>query len=220
MTHASSIVSHLRSVALNVPDLAVAEAFFTEVWHLDVVAQGPDGTYLRGTGTDHHLISLHAHTGQASVRHVSLRVHSAQALEKASQVALKSGGRVLGPVAALSDPAGGMGLSVVDFMTGMTTAMSLLAGVWGAQRHNRGCDIDISLFDVALAQLNYPAAWFLNEGHTIERMPRSAHPSTVPCELVPCADGWLFVMCMTPKFWRALAEGVGKPASRQRCNSA
>ena len=114
MTHASSIVSHLRSVALNVPDLAMAEAFFTEVWHLDVVAQGPDGTYLRGTGTDHHLISLHAHTGQASVRHVSLRVHSAQALEKASQVALKSGGRVLGPVAALSDPAGGMGLSVVD----------------------------------------------------------------------------------------------------------
>jgi crotonobetainyl-CoA:carnitine CoA-transferase CaiB-like acyl-CoA transferase len=111
-----------------------------------------------------------------------------------------------------SSPPTRMGLSVVDFMTGMTTAMSLLAGVWGAQRHNRGCDIDISLFDVALAQLNYPAAWFLNEGHTIERMPRSAHPSTVPCELVPCADGWLFVMCMTPKFWRTLAEGVGKPA--------
>ena len=114
MTHASSIVSHLRSVALNVPDLAVAEAFFTQVWHLDVVSQGANGTYLRGTGTDHHLISLQAHTGAASVRHVSLRVHSAKALEKASQAALKSGGRVLGAVAALSDPAGGLGLSVVD----------------------------------------------------------------------------------------------------------
>ena len=68
MTHASSIVSHLRSVALNVPDLAVAEAFFTQVWHLDVVSPGANGTYLRGTGTDHQLISLHAHTGPASVR--------------------------------------------------------------------------------------------------------------------------------------------------------
>ena len=114
MTHASSIVSHLRSVALNVPDLAVAEAFFTQVWHLDVVSQGANGTYLRGTGTDHHLISLHAHTGPASVRHVSLRVHSAQALEQAAQAALKVGARVLGPVAALSDPAGGVGLSLVD----------------------------------------------------------------------------------------------------------
>ena len=114
MTHASSIVSHLRSVALNVPDLAVAEAFFTQVWHLDVVSQGANGTYLRGTGTDHQLISLHAHTGPASVRHVSLRVHSAQALEQAAQAALKVGARVLGPVAALSDPPGGVGLSVVD----------------------------------------------------------------------------------------------------------
>ena len=114
MTHASSLVSHLRSVALNVPDLAVAEAFFTQVWHLDVVAQDPNGTYLRGTGTDHHLISLHPQPGPASVRHVSLRVHNAQALEQAAQAALKAGARVLGPAAALNDPAGGVGLSLVD----------------------------------------------------------------------------------------------------------
>jgi len=104
-----------------------------------------------------------------------------------------------------------MGLSMVDFMTGMTTAMSLLAGVWGANRHGQGCDLDISLFDVALAQLSYPATWFLNEAHITRRMPRSAHPTAVPCELVPCADGWLFVMCMTPKFWEAMAKRVGHP---------
>ena len=109
MTHASSIVSHLRSVALNVPDLSVAESFFTQVWHLDVVSKSSDGTYLRGTGTDHHLISLHAHPGPASVRHVSLRVHHAQALEQAAQAARQAGARALGPVAALSDPAGPCG---------------------------------------------------------------------------------------------------------------
>jgi len=128
-------------------------------------------------------------------------------------------------------PPARMGLSMVDFMTGMTTAMALLAGVLGAQRSGRGCDLDVSLFDVALAQLSYPATWFLNAGHVVQRMPRSAHPSAVPCELVRCADGWLFVMCMTPKFWQALARGVGReqwlqdprfatPASRREHRSA
>jgi crotonobetainyl-CoA:carnitine CoA-transferase CaiB-like acyl-CoA transferase len=104
-----------------------------------------------------------------------------------------------------------MGLSMVDYMTGTTTAMALLAGVFGAQRSGRGADLDISLFDVALAQLTYPAAWYLNAGHVTQRMARSAHPSTVPCQLVRTRDGWLFVMCMTPRFWQALCEGVGRP---------
>lgn len=103
-----------------------------------------------------------------------------------------------------------MGLSMVDFMTGTTTAMALLAGILGALRSGRGCDLDISLFDVALTQLSYPGTWFLNRGHRVERRPRSGHPSVVPCELLPTADGWVFVMCMTPKFWQALARGIGR----------
>jgi crotonobetainyl-CoA:carnitine CoA-transferase CaiB-like acyl-CoA transferase len=106
-------------------------------------------------------------------------------------------------------PPARMGLSMVDYMTGTTTAMALLAGVWGAARSGRGGDLDISLFDVALAQLTYPATWYLNAGDVVRRMPRSAHPSAVPCQLVRSADGWMFVMCMTPKFWEALARGVG-----------
>ena len=42
-------------------------------------------------------------------------------------------------------------------------------------------------------------------------MPRSAHPNTVPCQLVKTLDGWQFVMCMTPKFWEALAHGIAQP---------
>lgn len=104
-----------------------------------------------------------------------------------------------------------MGLSMVDYMTGATTAMALLAGVLGAARTGIGRDVDVSLFDVALAQLTYPATWYLNAGHAIERMPRSAHPSVVPCQMVKTRDGWMFVMCMTPKFWEALAHGIGQP---------
>ena len=103
------------------------------------------------------------------------------------------------------------GLSMVGFMTGVTTSMGLLAALLGAARTNLGCDVDVSLFDVALHQLSYPATWFLNEGHVTERMPRSAHPSTVPCQLYTTADGWVFMMAMTPKFWEVLVAGAGLP---------
>jgi crotonobetainyl-CoA:carnitine CoA-transferase CaiB-like acyl-CoA transferase len=60
------------------------------------------------------------------------------------------------------------------------------------------------LFDVALHQLTYPGNWYLNEGHRTERLPRSSHPSAVPVQLFRTRDGWIFVMCMTQKFWQAL----------------
>lgn len=93
------------------------------------------------------------------------------------------------------------GLSIVDFHTGSQLAVGILAGVVKAQRAGVGCDIDVSLFDVALHQLSYPATWYLNEGVKTERLPRGAHPSIAPSQLFKTKDGWLMVMCQTPKFW-------------------
>lgn len=57
-------------------------------------------------------------------------------------------------------PPARFGLSMVDFMTGTTMAMGLLAAVIGAMRSGQGRDVDVSLFDVALHQLSYPATWY------------------------------------------------------------
>jgi crotonobetainyl-CoA:carnitine CoA-transferase CaiB-like acyl-CoA transferase len=80
-----------------------------------------------------------------------------------------------------------------------------------ARRTGRGCDVDASLFDVALHQLTYAAVWYLNEGEIPQRLPRSAHLSQVPVQTFPTADGWIFVMCMTEKFWRTLCDVIGRP---------
>jgi len=109
-------------------------------------------------------------------------------------------------------PPARFGLSLVDFMTGTTMAMALLAAIIGAIRSGEGRDVDVSLFDVALHQLSYPATWYLNTGHRTERLPRSAHPSTVPCQVYRTANGWVMVMCMLEKFWRIFVEGLGNPA--------
>ena len=107
-------------------------------------------------------------------------------------------------------PPARMGLSIIDYMTGITTATAILARLVGVMKTGRGGDVDVSLFDVALHQLTYPGNWYLNEGHRTERLPRSSHPSAVPVQLFQTADGWIFVMCMTDKFWQALLDALGR----------
>jgi len=114
MTHSSSRISALRSVALNVPDLAVAEHFYTTIWHLDVVAKTEQAIYFRGTGSDHHLLALHQAQGPAQIRCVTLRARDASSLETIAQAAVDAGGRVLQSLSPVTEPGGGFSISVVD----------------------------------------------------------------------------------------------------------
>lgn len=107
-------IAALRSVALNVPDLAKAEAFYTDVWHLAVTARTDDAIYLRGTGADHHLLSLHAGGSVPQIRHVTLRARNAAALAAVAQATVQAGGTVLHAQAPLTNPAGGTGLTLRD----------------------------------------------------------------------------------------------------------
>jgi len=103
------------------------------------------------------------------------------------------------------------GLSMIDYMTGLTMSVGLLAGILNARACGKGADIDVSLYDVALHQLTYPAMWYLNHGEITERLPRSAHPSIVPSQVFATKDGWIFIMCQLPKFWAEFASAIGRP---------
>ncbi len=103
------------------------------------------------------------------------------------------------------------GLSVVDMMTGLALALALLAALTAARATGTGRDIDVSLFDVALGNLGYLAAWYLNRGAAQQRLPRSAHPSLTPCQMFRTADGWLYIMCNKEKFWPALCHALERP---------
>ncbi|BAL90931.1 putative CoA-transferase family III protein [Actinoplanes missouriensis 431] len=96
------------------------------------------------------------------------------------------------------------GLSIVDYSGGFVAAIALLAGVHAARRDGRGMDCDLSLFDTAIGMLTYPATWHLNAGFAPERTRYSAHPSLVPFQLFPTADGWVVVGCAKEKFWQRL----------------
>jgi crotonobetainyl-CoA:carnitine CoA-transferase CaiB-like acyl-CoA transferase len=108
-------------------------------------------------------------------------------------------------------PPARFGLSMVDYMTGMTAAFALMCGLHAARASGVGRDVEVSLYDVAMHQLSYPATWYLNEGHVTTRMPRSAHPYLVPSQLYRTRDGWIFLMCQTQRFWELLCRKIGRP---------
>jgi crotonobetainyl-CoA:carnitine CoA-transferase CaiB-like acyl-CoA transferase len=95
-------------------------------------------------------------------------------------------------------------------MSGTTAMVGLLACLLRAQRTGRGCDVDVSLFDVALHQLNYSGTWYLNGGEAPTRLERSSHFSVAPVQTFPTADGWILVMCMNDKFWLELLKALGR----------
>ncbi|HEY2706102.1 MAG TPA: CoA transferase [Candidatus Dormibacteraeota bacterium] len=103
------------------------------------------------------------------------------------------------------------GLSLVDFSSGLAAALALMAGIHAARRDGTGMDCDVSLFEVALSMLSYPATWYLTTGHRAERTALSAHPSIVPFQNFRTGDGWIVVVCAKEKFWKRLTEALGRP---------
>ncbi|NRQ33682.1 CoA transferase [Nonomuraea sp. NN258] len=108
-------------------------------------------------------------------------------------------------------PPSRMGISMIDLTGGVMLALATVSAILRARDTGRGGDVDVSLFDVALFSLNYPAHWYLNGGLRTSRLPRSAHPSLTPCQSYRTADGWIYLMCNKEKFWPALCERIGRP---------
>jgi crotonobetainyl-CoA:carnitine CoA-transferase CaiB-like acyl-CoA transferase len=117
--------------------------------------------------------------------------------------------------AALTGDPGGppikSGLSLADYTGGIMAALALMAAVFDAQRTGRGRDVDVSLYDTALALHNYRATWFLTAGVPGDRTAYSSHPSIVPFQFFATADGHVAIACAKEKFFRALVQRVGLP---------
>jgi crotonobetainyl-CoA:carnitine CoA-transferase CaiB-like acyl-CoA transferase len=103
------------------------------------------------------------------------------------------------------------GLSLVDLSGGYASAIAVLAGLWRARRDGVGCDCDVSLHETALHELMYVGTWAASRGYVPPRRRNSAHPSIVPFQNFPTADGWIVVACPKQKFWESLCTAIGRP---------
>ena len=103
------------------------------------------------------------------------------------------------------------GVSIIDMMTGVMASFALVSGLVGARATGKGRDLDVNLFETALHNLTYQAAWHLGAGDNPGREKRGAHLSITPSQLYRTQDGWIFLMCQKEKFFRSLCELIGRP---------
>ena len=76
-------------------------------------------------------------------------------------------------------------------MTIVTASTYRSPGLLAKIVSGRGGQVDVSLSDVMLSQLNYRASAYLNDGTEPKRHPFGAHSYYVPAQLFSTADGYL-----------------------------
>ncbi|MFE2183519.1 VOC family protein [Streptomyces sp. NPDC059455] len=103
----------LRSVELRTPALTRAADFYTEVWGLEVVESDRDVVWLRGSGTEHHALSLQ-YAERNGLGRISFAVATPAEIDEAARRLLARG---IVPVAGpgpLNQVGGGYGLRFTD----------------------------------------------------------------------------------------------------------
>ncbi|MFK0039414.1 VOC family protein [Paenarthrobacter sp. NPDC090517] len=103
----------LRSVSLKVPDTRPARDFYHEVWGLSTVEEDTDKFWLRGTGSEHHILRLERGE-QNALGGVSFALATPQDVDRAATKLTALGIPLFREPGPLDDAAGGYGLQLVD----------------------------------------------------------------------------------------------------------
>jgi len=199
-----------RSLLLDLKRPAGQEVLHRLVRHADAVCANLRGDVIAGLGLTYEVLGA----VNPAIVCVSLSAYGrdgARSAEPGYDPLIQA---EAGWAALTGDPDGPpmkSGLSLADYAGGMMAALALLAAVFDARHSGRGRDVDVSLYDAALAMHNYRATWHLTAGVPGGRTAASGHPSIVPFQFFATQDGYLAVACAKEKFFRALADLLGMP---------
>ena len=103
-----------------------------------------------------------------------------------------------------------IGTSILDYGTGMWTAMGALAGLVQRERTGRGCVVDASLYETGLAWLKGHFASFRASGEVPERH-RTGSQRVVPFQGFETKTGTIIVAAGNDRLFAKLAAVVGHP---------
>lgn len=109
-------------------------------------------------------------------------------------------------------PGGGpqkVGIPIVDLMTGMYTAVAVLAALARRNETGVGDAIDIAMLDVQVATLSNQAMNYLVSGRVPQRN-GNAHPNIQPQDVYGCADGDVILVVGNDAQFARLCEVFGR----------
>jgi crotonobetainyl-CoA:carnitine CoA-transferase CaiB-like acyl-CoA transferase len=110
-------------------------------------------------------------------------------------------------------PGGGpqkVGLPIVDLMSGMYAAVSVLAALAGRATTGQGVHIDVAMLDVLVATLSNQAMNYLVSGVVPQRS-GNAHPNIQPQDVFACSDGDMAVAVGNDRQFVKFCDVLGLP---------
>jgi catechol 2,3-dioxygenase-like lactoylglutathione lyase family enzyme len=106
-------VDGVRSVDLGVTDLRASIKFYTETWSLALVVEHAGSAYLRGTGSHHHVLALHARPRPELLR-VDLTTPDKPTVDALHGRLRGAAIQEIEAPAAIAEPGGGYGFTFKD----------------------------------------------------------------------------------------------------------
>jgi crotonobetainyl-CoA:carnitine CoA-transferase CaiB-like acyl-CoA transferase len=92
----------------------------------------------------------------------------------------------------------------------LMAAFGILAAIRERDRTGEGQVVDVSMTDGALSWLAMVAARHLADGSALGRGDLELGGALVCYRPYACADGWVAVGALEPKFWHAFCRGIGR----------
>lgn len=103
-----------------------------------------------------------------------------------------------------------VGFSLVDLFTGMLAYGSIVTALYHRDRTGEGQLIDTALLDGQVAAMSYHATGYIGTGVEPHRL-GSGHPSLVPYQSFPAADGYFILGVANPNLWERFCHAIGHP---------
>ena len=112
-----------------------------------------------------------------------------------------------------TEPGGGpqkVGMPIIDVMTGMWTAVGVLAALARREVAGHGEYIDLAMLDVMVATIANQGMNYLVSGKTPQRM-GNKHPNIQPQDVFNCTDGQMVLAVGNDGQFARFCEAVGHP---------
>ena len=103
-----------------------------------------------------------------------------------------------------------VGVAIVDVLTGLFTAIGILAALQERERSGRGQVVDVALLDVSVSALVNVASNYLVSGK-LPRLLGNAHPNIVPYQAFQARDQQMVVAVGNDRQFARFAEVIGRP---------
>jgi len=104
-----------------------------------------------------------------------------------------------------------LGVAIADIVSGMFAAQGVAFALLARERTGRGQHVDVGMLDATAALLTYQAGIYFATGNTPGRM-GNRHPTIVPYETFPAADGEFVVAVGNDEQWRRFCGVLAAPA--------